>query len=69
MGLFIQSAGAIVAIVVADIFFAGGSNPAPAGVYVVAAMAGGAAAQWLYARWKYGRDVTVTFSRKIDRVD
>ena len=67
MGLFIQTIGAIAAIVVTALFFAGGPDPAPGALYMVAAFVGGAGAQWLYARWKYGRDVTVTFSRDIDQ--
>lgn len=67
MGLFVQTIGGLAAIAIAALLFAGGPDPAPWGVYVIAAFVGGSGAQWLYARWKYGRDVTVTFSRKIDQ--
>jgi drug/metabolite transporter (DMT)-like permease len=64
--VWIQALGALAAIFVTALLFGRDPDPPPGALYALVAFAGGAGAQWLYARWKYGKDVKVTFSRRID---
>ena len=63
MLLLVQTVSAIIGAGIVALLFAEGEPPPPWFVYVVAAGASGWAGTWLYARWRYGKGVTVTPSR------
>jgi hypothetical protein len=62
MVLFVQTAGAMLAVVLVALINPGFKWP----IYAGAAFLGGWGSTWLYLRWKHGKGVTVHPSRKID---
>lgn len=66
MLILMQALWAIVSAGLVALFFAGDTPPPPMGVYLVAALAGGAGGTWLYVRLRYGKLAVIRASRRID---
>lgn len=63
----IGACGAIALLAALSTFLPGQSpNSVPWMLYAIVAALGGWGLSWLYARWRYGKGVKVTFSRRVD---
>jgi len=66
MLIFVQAVSAIVSAGLVALFFAFDTPPPPVGLYVIAAIAGGAGGSWLYVRLRYGKSAIIRGSRRLD---
>lgn len=67
MMLFVQTVSALLGVAIAALLFANDSPPPPWPLYAITAFAFGWAGTWLYARWRYGKGVTVNPSLPEER--
>ena len=65
MLIFVQAVSAIIGMAIAALFLQASNPPWP--VYAVIGFGCSWASTWLYARWRYGRDVIATPSLPAER--
>jgi len=59
MLIVVQTVSACLGVALVALLFARDPEPPPVGVYIAAAFFAGWGGTWLYARWRFGKGVTV----------
>lgn len=67
MLIVVQTVSACLGLAVVAFLFERNPDPLPVGIYIAVAFFSGWGGTWLYARWRYGKGVTVEPSQPEQR--